>query len=177
MVVGWMAGAIAGRIDRELAEYSRMPREWAVECAEPPRPFRSGRHWRYRRLVPGLLILAGLVAVYAFSPSEAGGIRRGVYVLIRAVVLLAVWFGVAGPVLRRIIDRFLKKSSGRYADQLAEAMRLMPQLRRLANQAWVETASCNRFIRWSRFVSLLVVFSLIYDFSKADAAANSPKSR
>ena len=173
LVVGWMAGAIPGRIDRQLAEWSKINAEHPPEQAEPPRPYRSGRQWRYRRLVPALGILAGLVVVYAVSPSEAGGIRRGVYVLIRSVVLLGVWFGVAGPFAHRIIHRFLKNRSGQYADQLAEAMRLMPHLRGLANRAWTETASCNRFVRWYRFVSLLVVFSLVYDSTDADSASNS----
>ena len=162
LVVGWVAGIIPGKIAQRIRDLPDMPLTIPPE-REASIPIRSGRRWRYRRLLPALLILAVLVAVYAFSPSDAGGLRMSLYILLRALLILCVWFVVAGPLIRRGIDRFLKKRSGNCAEELADAMRLMPHLRTLAVAAWAQTATCNRFMRWYRFVTLLVVLTIVCD--------------
>jgi len=161
LVVGWMAGAIPGSITRQLEHLHQLP---TMPRVEPEvLPLGTGRRWRARRLLPGLAILLGLIAVYALAPSDAGGLQRSVYILLRTLVILGVWFGLAGPWVRRGIDHFLKNRAGRYGHQLTEAMNLMPYLRALAVFAWTETARCNRFTRWYRFVTLLVTLTLVFD--------------
>lgn len=162
LLVGWMAGVIPGKIVQRINELPRLPL-MLPQVRQAPIPVKSGRRWRCRRLLPALLILAGLVVVYAFSPADEGGLRRSMYILLRTLLLLCLWFGVAGPVVRRLIDRSLKKRAGNYADELAEALRILPHLRMLAHAAWMQTATCNRFVRWYRFVTLLVVFSIVCD--------------
>ncbi|MDD2235638.1 MAG: hypothetical protein PHP44_06910 [Kiritimatiellae bacterium] len=161
LVVGWMAGAIPENIARQLENLDHVPQVPRAETVALP--LGNARRWRMRRLLPGLAILAGLVAVYALAPSDAGGVQRSVYILLRTLVILGVWFGLAGPWVRRAINRFLKNRAGRYGHQLAEAMGLMPHLHALAVFAWTETARYNRFVRWYRFVALLVTLSLVVD--------------
>jgi len=174
ILVGWMAGAMPARIERQLIELTETP---PVLPSRPPEtlPLKAGRRWRWRRLLPALLILAGLILVYALAPSDAGGLQRGLYVLVRALLILGLWFGLAGPWMRKILHRFFQQRAGRHGVRLAEAMHLMPHLRMLAAYAWTETAACNRFVRWYRFVTLLVTLSLLIDPDPHPSEAGAPQ--
>ena len=157
VVVGWLAGVIPGRIQKLLAEHPVLP-ETREAVLLPVGKNGGNRRWPIRRFLPALLMLGMMFAVYWMKGSSA----RGLYVLLRTVVVLILWFAVVGPLLRHWLARLKNRKAASFSRDLDEALVLMPQFRKLAGSVWQETIGCNRFMRWYHFVTLLVVYCLIW---------------
>jgi hypothetical protein len=163
LVVGWLAGIIPSRIERMLASDEMDALREDVARSDNDLPVGRKRHWALRRLLPAVVVLVLIAAVFLMDREDAAGSRRVVYVVMRALVVMGVWFYVLGPLVRAGIHRFLGREKNAYRHELERAMDLMPHLRVMAGRAWARTAKERRLVRWYHFVTLMVVYSLVCD--------------
>lgn len=152
IIVGWLAGRLPTEVDRMMKEgVPAGPQE--AESTPPTRP-RPRRLWRF------LLPITALVLVLAF-PSNGGPLSAVLHVLLRAVLILTLWRLLVPP-LTRVGLRMLRRGPGsRVGDEVDEALRSLPNLRRLARRAWSGSSTAPRISRMFRFLAILATLVLM----------------
>ncbi len=108
------------------------PKQQASAVAKTPRA-------AWRRYLP-LVALAVLVAVLSYADSSSPLVSGGMY-LARTALILAVWYGVLGPLLARFVRQYLLRKQGERAGELREVMDWLPQLRGLASGQYAQLAT------------------------------------
>ncbi|MDD3605338.1 MAG: hypothetical protein PHD86_09155 [Kiritimatiellae bacterium] len=164
VIVGWLAGRIPSRVQRMLEQYREAKPDLKIPDDAIRLPEKARRKWPLRRLLPGLLILLMIVFVFGGMQAGEGSARaKCIYVLVRTTVVLAVWFFLVGPLIRKLIARLQKREAMVYGEEIARAMNLMPRLRQMAALAWAQTAFEKKHVRWYRFLLRLIVYSIVCD--------------
>lgn len=164
VVVGWLAGRIPSRVQKMLAQYRNAKPDLQIPAEAIRLPEQARRKWTLRRLLPGLLILLMIVLVLGGMQAGEGSARaKCIYVLVRTVAVLAVWFFMVGPLIRKLIARLQKREAIIYGHEVAQTMDLMPRLRQMAALAWAQTAFESKLTRWYRFLLRLIVYSIVCD--------------
>ena len=164
VVVGWLAGRIPSRVQNMLQQYREAKPDLQIPDEAIRLPEKARRKWPLRRLLPGLLILLMIVLVFGgLQAGEDSAHAKCIYVLVRTTAVLAVWFFLAGPLIRKLIARLHRREAMRYGAEISRAMHLMPGLRRMAALAWAQTAFEKKHVRWYRFLLRLIVYSIVCD--------------
>ncbi|HFE63200.1 MAG TPA: hypothetical protein ENK14_02145 [Caldithrix sp.] len=82
---------------------------------------------------------------------------RVVIMLIRSVLVLAVWYFFAGPLLRKMYKKFLSQKQHVYANEVETVVSLLPQLRRVVYRSWKLAAGFKNVERMKKFMIILLV--------------------
>jgi hypothetical protein len=85
------------------------------------------------------------------------GIFSGVLInmLIRGLLVLGFWYLLLGPLLLRLLQRFLKNSANRLSNELSIVMGLLPALTHELSHLWQQTNYASRWVRPFIFIRIL----------------------
>ena len=108
------------------------------------------------------LVLAGLV-VYGTLTSD---MQKGVYIFIRTLLILFLWFVVVGPILLIFVNRFLAKKKEGLSKDIEHIFDLFPYLRSIIKIAWNEAKEFSYLKRWKEFLTRTIVYSLYFKIEK-----------
>ena len=159
LITGWLAGAIPREIALAL-ERPPAPDPAPGDVPEPiPAPALRRPWWRRTPFKTGLVLAALLAVLFCLQPGPAGWIR-GLRVVARTGLVLAVWLGMVRPLGRALFRRFRRREQGRYGADAARVLAQLPALRQTAAVAWRASGTGGGFRRWKRFLVELVVRAL-----------------
>ncbi len=158
MLIGWLAGAIPG----EIAETLRSNPPVMVPTGDRPGlpSISSGKCWWRRTPFKTGMVLAALLGVLMLLQPGQEGWAKGVYVLVRATVVLAAWMLVVRPLGMALFRRFQRREQGVYGGEVVKALEQFPALRQAAAVAWRRSQAAGGFRRGKRFLVELVVLAL-----------------
>ena len=160
LITGWMAGAIPGEIEREL----RNPRRETPPPAgaAPVLPISSSRKrwWSRTPFKAGLVLAILLLTTMWLTPGQAGWMQ-GLRVVVRVVVVLAVWMWVVRPLGMALFRRFRRREQDTYGADVARALEQLPGLRQIAARAWRASRGAAGFRRWKQFLVELILLALV----------------
>ncbi|MDZ7344170.1 MAG: hypothetical protein ONA90_06610, partial [candidate division KSB1 bacterium] len=168
--VGWLAGNLPNEIRRALADPARrqLPRPAPVasrhEIGNSQKPFWKGR------VAKILLLLIIVASILTFLTPAMAGYKKGFYVILRAAVVLSLWYFVAAPLVMKLLQRFLKNKSARHAAEIKNILRFFPRLKDYARRLWPASAAQKSWRRWKYFLVALVVFALTFDEAEEEVA-------
>lgn len=158
-VAGLITGGLAGAIPGEIAQALKQPRSSMSRDPEPvpalPPPSRK-RWWQRTPFKAGLFLAGLLLATMWMTPGPAGW-NKGLYVLGRAVLVLALWMGVIRPLGWALFRRFRRRELDAYGVEVSRAMAQFPALRQAAAVAWQQSGGTVGFLRWKKFLVELIV--------------------
>ncbi len=158
IVTGWLAATLPHEIARAAAALP--PTEAPPTAPADWREDRARKPWWCRTPVKAGLaafVLVGLLM--AFSPSGQG-LDRGLRLLLRATIAIALWFMVVRPAAKGLFRWFQRREQSRYAADVSRVMNLMPSLRAVAAAAWSRAAHLSGWRRWKCFFVDLAARSL-----------------
>ncbi len=158
LVTGWLAGTLPREIARVLKE-SPPPEPVATEKPVAPAGPSTKRWWRRTPFKAGLALAVLLIILTRLYPGDEG-LARGVRVLARVLIVIAVWMLAVRPLARRLLARFQRREQGVYGAEVARTLDQLPALRRAAALAWTQTHHARGVRRWKRFLVRLVVQAL-----------------
>jgi hypothetical protein len=158
LATGWLAGTIPG----EIAQALRSPRPAPSAGLEtlPAVPLSGKKWWRRAPFRAGLALAALFAVLMLLNPGQAGWIK-GLHVLARVLVVMAVWAFVVHPLGAALFRRFRRREQGLYGMEISRAMEQFPALRQAAVLAWRHSAAAVGFQRWKKFLVELTVQALI----------------
>ena len=109
-------------------------------------------------LVAFFIILVGLVLYGTFTSD----IQRGVYIFLRTVLVLFLWFVVVGPILVKLMNKYLMKKQAGLSKDIEHIFDLFPYLRSIIIIAWKEAQEFSYLKRWKEFLTRTIVYSLYF---------------
>ncbi len=155
LITGGLAGAIPGEIEQALKQHCSLPAR-DMELVSPlPAPSRK-RWWQRTPFKAGLLLAGLLLATMWMTPGQAGW-NKGLHVLGRAAMVLALWMWVVRPLGLALFRRFRRREQDAYGVEVSRAMAQFPALRQEAAVAWQQSGGTVGFRRWKRFLVEFIV--------------------
>lgn len=168
LTTGWLAGAIPGEIGRALNRPRPGPRMSAGAPPVPPRISARKRWWQRTPFRAGA-VLALLLLTTTWQAPGPGGWSQGLRVVVRVLIVLALWLGVLRPLGRALFRRFRRHEQAAYGADVARVMAQLPGLRQIAVQAWRDSGDVAGFRRWKRFLVELILLALAGDSAVPEA--------
>ena len=108
------------------------------------------------------VVLAGLV-IYGSVSSD---MQKGVYIFLRTLLILFIWFVLVGPFLLKLVNKFLAKKKEGLSKDIEHIFDLFPYLRSIINIAWQEAKEFSYLKRWKEFLTRTIVYSLYFKTEK-----------
>ncbi len=167
LMVGWLAGVLPGEIEQGLKHASTSISSETRHLV-PTETATSRRRINWFLRIAIMLCLLGAVLILSNPDSE--GFERAARILVRALIVVAIWIFAARPVIKKLLAKFRRREQGHYGEEVARAMDQMPELRAIAVTVWKETSTTRGFGRWRQFLARLVVMALTAHIESADNA-------
>ncbi len=117
-----------------------------------------------KRKILKVVVLALLIfSTLFFFSAEGSGLRHAIFVLIRVLVLLSLWYLLLGPFLMKWLHIVLKKKSAFYQKEIQSVLDILPVLTQAVKTIWREAVKRHGVQKWKFFLSQLIVFALVFD--------------
>lgn len=155
MGLGWLAGKLPGWIANELRREPTLLLPDGISNLPPS--LRSPQPWWKTRSVWLTIAFAVIVALAVWLlplNSPDAGWQAGL-VLLRALLIITLWYALVAPLLLRAFRAFLRKRASAYADDVAGVLAMLPLLRTVFVQSWQQSA---RATGWPRYRKFLITF-------------------
>jgi len=163
-VTGICVGLIGGSLPKAIAEAMKLapPLESINAGGEGPKALRGKPRRppsKRKTLRYGVWVLF-IAATLSFLAPAMNGAARGVYVVLRTILVLLVWYFVVAPLLMKGLRRKLKHRESGYGHDIREVLDLFPRLKMHAQQLWARSGE-KKGLAWARhFLIAMIVFAL-----------------
>ena len=138
--------------------------------------FDTGKGKRKLKWKPVVLFaIMVLVIAFAYSGligSEAGW-QKGLIAVIRAIVLLVLWYVFLAPLFIRILRNFLSKKHQQFSTEVSRTMDLFPYMLWIVDKAWKESKSLGWWKRWKTFTLHTLLYTLQFQLPHDPTADRS----
>lgn len=158
LLIGWLAGRLPQAVGEAVGRLTvpELQPPAAQDVPKKARPFYKNRLFQIM-----VLLAAVLLSVYYFSPETWATIAP-LWLFLRVFLVLAAWYFLVGPLLMRLLQRFLKKKQAAYREEVDAALDLLPVFRSLARSAWAETKHLGGWRRLRELAIRTVAYSLMF---------------
>lgn len=100
------------------------------------------------------LIIVGLIVLaFSFFGDSLFGWKKGVYLVLRSLLILLLWYLVIGPLVMSIIKKYLSDKKSQYHHDISQTMDLLPYFREIVTYTWKETKDLKGYKRFKYFVA------------------------
>lgn len=100
-----------------------------------------------------LITVSIMVLAFTFFGGDLLGWKKGLYIMLRSFLILMLWYLVIGPLLLKIIRKYLNTKKSQYQDDIANAMDLFPYFRQIIVFTWKETKHLKGYNRFKHFMA------------------------
>ncbi|WP_400076522.1 hypothetical protein [Winogradskyella sp. R77965] len=100
-----------------------------------------------------LLTVAIIVLAFSFFGGTLFGWQKAVYILLRSFLILMLWYLVLGPLLLKLVRKYLNKKESQYKEDITNAMDLFPYFRQILSYTWKETKHLKGITRFKYFIA------------------------
>lgn len=158
VLIGWLAGSLPEEVN-EAAKRLTVPLYETDPASDAPQ---KKKHIFQKKYFQTMLLLAGILAsAYFFSPKAWSGLAS-LWLVVRVFLLIGVWYLILGPMLMRLLQKFLKKKRSAYQEDVETALNLLPVFQVLARSAWRETSGLRGLSRIKELAIRIVTYALMY---------------
>lgn len=158
LVIGWLAARMVRTIREE-----QVTMEWSVlPSADASLSTKVDRPWYKRPWLRYTLVLLMLAVAMVLLQDGQGAWQTGLYVIARSLLVVSLWLGVLGPLLKKALDRWLARQQHRYANEVEDALQLLPVLRHTAGPVW-QAQQGKGWKRVWHFLVIMIHFALTYE--------------
>lgn len=100
-----------------------------------------------------LLTIALIVLAFIIFGGPLFGWQKAVYIILRSFLILMLWYLVIGPLLLKIIRKYLYKKESQYTEEINNAMDLFPYFRHIIYYTWNQTKHLRGYTRFKYFIT------------------------
>ena len=100
-----------------------------------------------------LITVAVIVLAFTFFGGDLFGWKKGVYIMLRSFLILMLWYLVIGPLLLKLVRKYLNKKESQYKEDITNAMDLFPCFRQIISYTWKETKHLKGYTRFKYFMA------------------------
>ncbi len=114
-----------------------------------------------------IMIVLSLM-LFFFSADKKEGWLDVIKTIAWTASSLLIWFMLIGPILKKTIQKVLKKKQSRYSDEIIMTISFLPVLKKLTVLAWEQSKLQSGFKRWHFFFKALIYTTLTYTETSSD---------
>lgn len=115
-----------------------------------------------KRLYYFFILLAVVLLPIIYSNNDFHGWQNAIYLILRSVLVLIVWYALVGPFLMRIINNILSKKRKFYQTDVQDIMIILPSLKAIIYYSWKDCSSQKGLNRFSQFLAKSIAYSLCF---------------
>ncbi len=162
-VVGVAAGLLAyiipQRVESRMKETLDMPVDFEPALANVPKKPKSKRWIKPSSLAVFVLAIAVILLSYLYPESSGFDVGAILLMLVRAFLVIFLWFYFIAPLIKGKLIRLLKRKRGsNYANEVDSIIEFLPKLKLVFASSWVISSKYNGANRLFQFL----VYSITY---------------
>nr|WP_321232113.1 hypothetical protein [uncultured Psychroserpens sp.] len=132
---------------KEHAVFELHPSDLISEDAKKNVSFRAKVIWVW------LITIALIVLAFYVFGGPLFGWQKAVYIVLRSFLILMLWYLVLGPLLLKLVRKYLNKKESQYKEDITNAMDLFPYFRHIISYTWKETKHLKGYTRFKYFMA------------------------
>jgi hypothetical protein len=125
------------------------------------------KHKRWWQRPSGIILFsfAAVMVVLSYVNPELGSNKAYeiMIMVLRAVVIMLIWYTIVGPVLLKYLRKYFKKKQNLYSTELTKIFDAFPQLRTLVSRSWKVSSTEKGYRKIKSFITHLIAFLLLSD--------------
>lgn len=159
IIVGWWASLLPKRIEKWRNE-----KKYTI-IIEEPTAFSPAVKKKRKRLKTGLLIIwFVLIALYIQSYFKIGTpllpSHISLKILLRSLIIVMGWIFIIGPLLKKLLHRWLQKKQSQSQQEVQEVLLLLPATQQLIIQTWKQSSVHKGWKRINNWTKMVLVNAL-----------------
>ena len=103
---------------------------------------------------------------YLYPELGANKAAEILFMALRALLIMIIWYSFAGPLGLKYLRKFLKKKENLYATEISKIVDSFPHLRSLVSYCWKISSPEKGYRKIKSFLIYLVSFLLVTDFNE-----------
>ena len=115
-------------------------------------------------LVWGITIVIILLA-FTFSGGPSSGLQKGLYIMLRSLLVLMLWYVIIGPFILKLIRKYLMKKESEYKEDISNAMDLFPYFRSIISHTWKTTRHLKGYTRFKYFIAHTILYCIHFEIN------------
>ena len=163
---GYLASRVLhpGKIDKTNLEEDF--RQYTIQLSTLPERGKKRYFGRRSWLIIFLFMILGILLL--FNPEM--GWQKAVYVFVRALIVIILWYTLLAPLAKLFFESFLKKQKKKYAVELEGILSLFPDLKRMVRFSLERQGKIRSFWQFRDFLDDVLYLTL---HTGRDEAENS----
>jgi len=124
------------------------------------------KKWWYRPSSLILIIFSVILISLSFMFENLGyGVaQKVIFMLLRSVIIIVVWFYLISPVLLKFVKNILSKKLKHQADEIENIINIFPNVRAIIKLSWSQSSKLKGISRMVEFINLVLINFLILDY-------------
>ncbi len=127
------------------------------------------KRWRQR---PSSILLIAFILVlviisYFYPELGSNKATEIIFMVLRALLILIIWYSLLGPLALKFFRRFLKKKENLHITEINNIIDSFPHLRALVSYSWKISSPDKGYKRIKTFLTNLISYFLVIDFNES----------
>jgi hypothetical protein len=166
LMAGLIIGIFAGKTPELLENYDKKSLFASNHLAEVNRQDtlkkRKRKFWLKKPSAIAILLLATAIVVmtYVYPQFSETAALKAVIMVIRSIVVMIVWYVVAGPYLLKIYKNYIIKYGSKYARHVDSVVQVLPAARSIVIHSWKYSKKYSNIKRMKHFI-LTTLFNIL----------------
>ena len=162
-VAGWAAPRLGKRVISEYQSFDAVLDSFGYTEAPVATPKKKRKRW-LKRLSAFFIFLVALatVALSYLTPvfeKEAG--TAALFMIVRSLVIMGLWYFFIGPMVLKRFKRFLAKKQTVYADDVRLILDILPFMSRVVAKSWQLSRQYSGLKRLKKLSNILLMSVLL----------------
>ena len=124
---------------------------------------KKGPAFRSRILFLWGITIMVIILAFTFFGGPLLGWKKGVYLILRSLLVLLLWYMVIGPLILKLIRKYLIKKESRYKEDINNALDLFPYFRSIISHTWKSTGHLKGYTRFKYFIAHTILYCIHFE--------------
>lgn len=110
-----------------------------------------------------LIVLVVILIPIVFFNNASKAWQNALYLIVRSVLILMIWYTLLGPFLMKFFNKILSKKRKFYHTDVQNILTTLPILKLIIYHSWRESKHFKGFNRLSQFLAKSIAYSLYFE--------------
>lgn len=156
LIFAFMARGILNNLSLDRKELHQAYRQFVFDQLPERKKKKQKLVGRRSWLVIILFFIVSILLI--FNPEM--GWQRAIYVFIRSLVMIVLWYMIAAPLFKYLFERFLRKQKKRFTAELEFVLAVFPTLKSIAFFAMKKNGRIDSFSKLRQFFQDVIFLTL-----------------
>lgn len=114
---------------------------------------KSSQNFKFKVIWIWLVTIILMVLAFTFFGGSLFGWKKAIYIVLRSFLILMLWYLILGPLIIKILRKYLQSKQSQYEHDIADAMDLFPHFRQIISHTWKSTNHLSGYRRFKFFIA------------------------